>query len=248
MVPGPGSSASLGQVEMGQVELARVERDRAGLSGPDLGGPDLGRFNSAGFGADGHAAHPPAQGASALDALERDALRSGEQAPHRVGPVSGQGSQGAGDPFAVLAPYPGGPSPRGAGAAPDPAEALIGIDEVQKALNRSRASVYRYSNTDPRTLNPPFNPRRLNPEYRTDQKDPLLFHPNEVARFARDVLRIKEVTVEVLNAPSTATQELLTSILDELRGIRQRLDRLDPQPGLRGEPSSRFDQHSRPAA
>lgn len=136
----------------------------------------------------------------------------------------------------------------GADASSQSAEALIGIDEVQKALNRSRASVYRYTNTDPRNLNPPFNPRRLNPEYRSDQKDPLLFHPNEVARFARDVLRIKEVTVEVLNSPSTATQQLLGSILDELRAIRQRLDRLDPQPALRHETASRFDQQSRPAA
>ena len=104
---------------------------------------------------------------------------------------------------------------------------LIGIDEVQKALNRSRASVYRYTNTDPRNVNPPFNPRKLNPEFRSDIKQPLMFHANEVARFARDVLRIKEVTVEVLNAPSTATQQLLSSILNELVAIRQRLDSLD---------------------
>ena len=103
------------------------------------------------------------------------------------------------------------------------AEHLIGIDEVQRSLNRSRASVYRYTNTDPRNLNPPFNPRKLNPEYRTDQKEALMFHPNEVARFARDVLRIKEVTVEVLNSPSTATQQLLSSILEELRSIRELL-------------------------
>ena len=152
---------------------------------------------------------------------------------------------------------PMGAAPMGAALDPS-AEALIGIDDVQKALNRSRASVYRYTNTDPRNLNPPFNPRKLNPEYRSDQKDPLLFHPNEVARFARDVLRIKEVTVEVLNSPSTATQQLLGAILEELRGIRQRLDRLDgldrlestavAQPPLRSEGSTRFDQHSRPAA
>jgi hypothetical protein len=104
---------------------------------------------------------------------------------------------------------------------------LIGIEEVQKSLNRSRASVYRYTNTDPRNINPPFNPRKLNPEFRSDIKQPLLFHANEVARFARDVLRIKEVTVEVLNAPSTATQELLSQILNELITIRQRLDSLD---------------------
>jgi len=109
-------------------------------------------------------------------------------------------------------------------------ESLIGIDEVQKALSRSRASVYRYTNTDPRNINPPFNPRKLNPEVRSDIKQPLMFHANEVARFARDVLRIKEVTVEVLNAPSTATQELLGSILNELKAIRQRLDSLDQVP------------------
>jgi hypothetical protein len=137
-------------------------------------------------------------------------------------------------------------------AAPgDPGSSLIGIDEVQKALNRSRASVYRYTNTDPRNLNPPFNPRRLNPEYRSDQKDPLLFHPDEVARFARDVLRIKEVTVEVLNSPSTATQQLLGAILSELQAIRQRLDQLDQRQGetLRGAAGNgRFDHQSRPAA
>ncbi|MFM9109444.1 MAG: resolvase [Prochlorococcaceae cyanobacterium] len=126
----------------------------------------------------------------------------------------------------------------------DAADSLVGIDDVQKCLNRSRASVYRYTNTDPRNLNPPFNPRKLNPEYRSDQKDPLLFHPNEVARFARDVLRIREVTVEVLASPSTATQQLLTSILEELRQIRQRLERIDSLP-------TDLDSHrqqSRPAA
>ena len=131
-------------------------------------------------------------------------------------------------------------------AASEASEGLIGIDEVQKALNRSRASVYRYTNTDPRNLNPPFNPRKLNPEYRSDQKDPLMFHPNEVARFARDVLRIKEVTVEVLNSPSTATQQLLGAILEELRVIRTRLDHLDGRPA---DLSIRRDQQgARPAA
>ncbi len=103
-------------------------------------------------------------------------------------------------------------------------ESLISIDDVQKSLNRSRASVYRYTNTDPRNLNPPFNPRKLNPEFRSDQKDQLLFHPNEVARFAKDILRIKEVNVEVLNAPSSVTQTVLNSILEELKIIRIHLE------------------------
>ena len=124
-------------------------------------------------------------------------------------------------------------------------EALVGIDDVQKSLNRSRASVYRYTNTDPRNLNPPFNPRKLNPEYRSDQKDPLLFHPNEVARFAKDVLRIKEVTVEVLNSPSTATQQMLGAILEELKGIRSHLESLEDGAA---DLTSLHDRQDRPAA
>ena len=104
-------------------------------------------------------------------------------------------------------------------------EELVGIDEVQKFLNRSRASVYRYTNTDLRNLNPSFNPRKLNPEFRTDQKDPLKFHPNEVARFAKDILRIKEVTVEVFNTPSSAAQNILVQILEELKSIRSLLEK-----------------------
>ena len=103
-------------------------------------------------------------------------------------------------------------------------DSLLTIDEVQKTLNRSRASVYRYTNTDTRNLNPPFNPKKLNTEFRSDQKDQLLFHPNEVARFAKDILRIKEVTVEIFNSPSSETQNTLNAILEELRMIRTQLE------------------------
>ncbi len=107
---------------------------------------------------------------------------------------------------------------------PSSIDSLLTIDDVQKTLNRSRASVYRYTNTDTRNLNPPFNPRKLNTEFRSDQKDQLLFHPNEVARFAKDILRIKEVTVEIFNSPSSETQNILNAILEELRIIRTKLD------------------------
>ena len=79
----------------------------------------------------------------------------------------------------------------------------------------------------------------------SDQKDPLLFHPNEVARFAKDVLRIKEVTVEVLNSPSTATQQMLGSILEELKGIRSHLEGLSQPPS---DLDARRDRQDRPAA
>ena len=113
---------------------------------------------------------------------------------------------------------------KGLNTASNTSDSLLTIDEVQKTLNRSRASVYRYTNTDTRNLNPPFNPRKLNTEFRSDQKDQLLFHPNEVARFAKDILRIKEVTVEIFNSPSSETQNILNAILDELRIIRNKLD------------------------
>ena len=113
---------------------------------------------------------------------------------------------------------------KGLNTVPNSSDSLLTIDEVQKTLNRSRASVYRYTNTDTRNLNPPFNPRKLNTEFRSDQKDQLLFHPNEVARFAKDILRIKEVTVEIFNSPSSETQNILNAILDELRIIRNKLD------------------------
>ena len=162
--------------------------------------------------------------------------------------TAGLGASGIGSSAMAVESVLGGvAAAEGAANSAESAENLIGIDEVQRSLNRSRASVYRYTNTDPRNLNPPFNPRKLNPEYRSDQKEPLMFHPNEVARFARDVLRIKEVTVEVLNSPSTATQQLLGSILDELRAIRELLG---SQGTLPTNLSSKRGQHeqARPAA
>jgi hypothetical protein len=100
---------------------------------------------------------------------------------------------------------------------------LMTVEAVEKALNRSRASVYRYANTDLEALNPPYDPSRLNPELRVNKDDPLLFHPNEVARFAQDVLRIKQVTIELQQPAETVTHELLRAILAELQAIRQQL-------------------------
>ncbi len=101
---------------------------------------------------------------------------------------------------------------------------MLDLEAVQRALNRSRASIYRYANTDLVEVNPAFNPKRLNPEYRKDPREALMFHPNEVARFAQDVLKIKQVTVEVLSSPHTATQNLLEALLEEMRAIRQLLE------------------------
>ncbi len=99
-------------------------------------------------------------------------------------------------------------------------QGLMTIEAVQKVVNRSRASVYRYTNTDFKDLNPPYSPKRLNPELRQSKDDLLLFHPSEVARFSRDVLGLKQVTIEVRESAETTTQELLRAILAELQDIR----------------------------
>ena len=105
----------------------------------------------------------------------------------------------------------------------DDNEHLMTIDAVQKVLNRSRASVYRYANTDTNILNPPFAPQCLNPEVRNHKEEPLLFHPQEVARFAQIVLGIKQVTIELNQPEETLTHQLLREILGELKSIHRLL-------------------------
>ncbi len=106
----------------------------------------------------------------------------------------------------------------------DSGQQSIPIESVQKILNRSRASVYRYANTDPKILNPPFDAKCLNPEVRDDKEAPLMFHPNEVARFAQEVLGIKHVTIAMTQPVETETNRLLQAILQELQSVRALLE------------------------
>lgn len=113
-----------------------------------------------------------------------------------------------------------------AGWAGSPAEEttpLLSVEDVQKYLNRSRASVYRYANTDPDILNPPYDPGKLNPEVRRDKDGPLEFHPQEVRRFAEEVLGLHP-TIQVQTPEETVTQDLMRQMLQELRAIRQLLE------------------------
>ncbi|MEL6320965.1 MAG: resolvase [Cyanobacteria bacterium J06626_14] len=107
-----------------------------------------------------------------------------------------------------------------------PPDAYLAVEDVQRQIKRSRASVYRYANTDPKILNPPFDPARLNPEIRDDRDAPLKFHPQEVRRFARDVLGLNP-TIAVQPSEETTTHELLRAILLELRTIREHLESKD---------------------
>ncbi|XFA72573.1 hypothetical protein RYO59_000800 [Thermosynechococcaceae cyanobacterium Okahandja] len=110
------------------------------------------------------------------------------------------------------------------------------IEQVQQTLHRSRASIYRYVNTDNYVINPPFDPNRLNPEHRSSRREPLLFHPNEVARFARDVMGITNLHVEIQTLPEDPADELLGKILTELQKIRQLLEQF----------ATHFEKHSQP--
>jgi len=98
---------------------------------------------------------------------------------------------------------------------------LMDVEAIQKSLGRSRASIYRYANTDPiqGLLNLPYDPTRLNPELRQSDREPLLFHPTEVSRFARDVLKMKQVTIQVQETTQNETNRLLREILQELRSL-----------------------------
>lgn len=102
-------------------------------------------------------------------------------------------------------------------------DAYLTVEDVQRQIKRSRASVYRYANTDPKILNPPFEPYKLNPEIRNDRDEPLKFHPQEVSRFARDVLGLTP-TIAVHPSEETTTHELLRAILVELKAIRKHLE------------------------
>lgn len=100
----------------------------------------------------------------------------------------------------------------------------LSIDDVQRYLNRSRASVYRYANTDPDLLNPPYDPKKLNPELRQNKDEPLAFRPQEVRRFAEEVLGLQPI-IQVQPAPETVTTDLLRQILAELKAIRHHLEK-----------------------
>jgi hypothetical protein len=115
------------------------------------------------------------------------------------------------------------PTYGGLGIAADDSVSLLSVEAVQKYLNRSRASVYRYANTDPEVLNPPYDRNKLNPEVRRDKDAPLEFRPQEVRRFAEEVLGLHP-TIQVQPPEETLTHDLMRQMLQELRAIRQLLE------------------------
>ena len=102
------------------------------------------------------------------------------------------------------------------------ASSLLSVEDIQKYLNRSRASVYRYANTDSKSLNPPCRPKRPNREVRQASDRPLKFRPPELQRFAKQVLGLNP-TIQVHTPQDTVTQSLMREILQELKAIHHLL-------------------------
>jgi AraC-like DNA-binding protein len=111
------------------------------------------------------------------------------------------------------------------------------VSELQKLLNRSRASVYRMLNTEKHNLNPPFDPYKLNHEYRCDITDPIRVSSREVFRLKNTPkpTAVKPSDAEKID-PSCKSQALdfvsrlikagLLSIGDKMPSIRELADRI----------------------
>jgi len=67
-------------------------------------------------------------------------------------------------------------------------KAYYSVKDLQSLLNKSRASVYRHINTTKGVANPPFDPQKLNHEFRGDITDPMLFTLTEVDRWRQQRL------------------------------------------------------------
>ena len=57
------------------------------------------------------------------------------------------------------------------------------VEELQRILNKSRATIYRILNSDKVALNPPFDPAKLNHEQRIDATDPIRVSSSEIKRW-----------------------------------------------------------------
>ena len=55
--------------------------------------------------------------------------------------------------------------------------------ELEKVLNRSRATVYRLLNIRKDVLNLPFDPFKINPEFRCNMADPIRVSGDEITRW-----------------------------------------------------------------
>jgi biotin operon repressor len=121
------------------------------------------------------------------------------------------------------------------------------IDELQRALNRSRASVYRILNVDKNILNPPFNPAKLNHEHRVDKTDLIRVSNNELNRWKNESQRLRQIAAQqnyATKAESENNLDCKERVLDYLCRLTKAglLTNGDKMPSLR-DLSNRLDMH-----
>lgn len=133
----------------------------------------------------------------------------------------------------------------------------MSFKEVCVVLEKKQNYVYRVVNRDS-----DYNNRKLNPlnddldgspsayGKKLSKQGELIFSPLEVARFARDVMKNREITLKILFCVQTPRERLLASMYHELQKIRELLEvqlaleekhRKEDGVGLTGLSNSEYD-------
>jgi predicted transcriptional regulator len=126
------------------------------------------------------------------------------------------------------------------------------IDELQKVLNRSRAFVYRVLNIDKYVFNLPFDPAKLNHEYRVDKKDSIRVSSDEIKRWKNESQRLSQIAAQQNHATKAQNENNLDCkerVLDYVCRLTKAglLTNGDKMPSLR-DLSHRLDMHRNTAA
>ena len=76
------------------------------------------------------------------------------------------------------------------------------VSELEKVLSRGRATIYRLLNTCKGVANPPFDPCKINHEFRIDTTDPIRVSGDEITRWRNHP---KPVTIELTTKQTAKT-------------------------------------------
>jgi hypothetical protein len=119
-----------------------------------------------------------------------------------------------------------------AGVAAQAQEVCYTIPRLEKVLNRSRATIYRYLNISESVVNPPFDPYKLNHEFRSDLTDPVLVSSLEVNRWKKtekpsaQKANNPKCRQKVLDHVSTLINAKLLTVGDKMPSTRDLADKI----------------------
>jgi biotin operon repressor len=83
------------------------------------------------------------------------------------------------------------------------------VQQLEKVLKRSRATIYRILNTNKDILNPLFDPYKLNHEYRVDPADPIRVSSLEIDRWKNNPKPIYVETKSEKTCEASCKQQAL---------------------------------------